>query len=312
MSDLAHDDQASPAVDAAQVERSAAAAWPAGRSEAVAGWLLRQTPGVRRQRSNSALPPAPELHPERTLDAVEAFYRAAGLPALVQVSPAERHAALDATLAARGYRRAAPTLVLAGSAAEIITGTASATPWAAAEIITGTASATPRAAAEVIAETAAGAPWPAAGVLGGSAAVTPGSAGVVIDAAAGGAWLAAYQAFNGPVDTSPVAEVVLARVPSPAGFARIEVDGRAVAIGLFVATGEWAGVFCMATDRAYRRRGLALAVLGAGARWAAAHGCAGLYLQVERGNDAARYLYARAGFTHSHSYHYRVADFHGS
>ena len=128
----------------------------------------------------------------------------------------------------------------------------------------------------------------------------------------GDAWLAAYQAFNGPADTSPVAERVLARVPSPAGFARIEADGRDVAIGLFVTTGEWAGVFCMATDRAYRRRGLALAVLGAGARWAASHGCAGLYLQVEQGNSAARYLYARAGFTHSHSYHYRVADFQSS
>ena len=68
----------------------------------------------------------------------------------------------------------------------------------------------------------------------------------------------------------------------------------------------------LAHDRACRRRGLALAVLGAGARWAAARGCAGLYLQVEQGNNAARYLYARAGFTHSHSYHYRVSDFHGS
>lgn len=256
MSDLAYD-------DAAQVERAAAAAWPAGRTETVAGWLLRHTPGVPRRRSNSALPPAPELHPERTLDAVEAFYRTAGLAAVVQVSPAERHATLDAALAARGYRVAAPTLVLTGPVATV------------------------------------------------AAAADP-AAAVVVEAAAAGAWLAAYRALGGPADGAAVAERVLARVPSPAGFARLAVAGRAVAIGLFVATGPWAGVFCMATDPTYRRRGMALAVLGAGARWAAARGCAGLYLQVERDNDAARHLYARAGFTRSHSYHYRIADFHDS
>jgi ribosomal protein S18 acetylase RimI-like enzyme len=101
---------------------------------------------------------------------------------------------------------------------------------------------------------------------------------------------------------------VLSRVPSPAAFARLAVDRRDVAIGLFVADGQWAGVFCMATDRGHRRRGLAQAVLAAGAGWAAARGCAGLYLQVEQDNVAARHLYARAGFTLSHSYHYRVSD----
>jgi ribosomal protein S18 acetylase RimI-like enzyme len=252
------DEQVLPTADAARVERSAAAAWPAGRTETVAGWLLRHTPGVPRRRSNSALPPAADRHPERTLDAVEAFYLAAGLPVTVQVSPAEQHGVLDAALVARGYRHEAPTLVLTAPA----------------------------------------------GVVAARTAVGP----VAIDGVASAEWLAAYQALNGPADTSAVAERVLARVPSPAAFARVTVDGRDVAIGLFVAADGWAGVFCMATDPGYRRRGLALGVLGAGARWAAARGCAGLYLQVEDDNIAARDLYARAGFTHSHSYHYRVAN----
>ncbi len=88
----------------------------------------------------------------------------------------------------------------------------------------------------------------------------------------------------------------------------MDAAGGSVAIGMFVAGGAWAGVFCMGTDPGHRRRGLALAVLGAGARWAADRGCARLYLQVEQGNNAARHLYARAGFTYSHAYHYRVAE----
>lgn len=249
--------------DAHAVERSAAAAWPAGRTEIAGGWLLRHTPGVPRKRSNSALPPGPGERPERMLDAVEAFYRAAGQPVVVQVSPAEAHGVLDAALAARGYRREAPTLVLTAPPAAVIASTA--------------------------------------------------SVAVVIDEADRTAWLAAYRALNKPADTSAVVERVLTRVPAPAAFARVMMEGQAAAIGMFVAAGgERAGVFCMATAPGHRRRGLALAVLGAGARWAAARGCAGMYLQVEQDNIAARHLYARVGFAHSHSYHYRVADNLGS
>jgi len=178
--------------DAVQVERSAAAAWPASRTETMDGWLLRHTPGVSRRRSNSALPPAADRSPERALDAVEAFYRAAGLPATVQVSPAERQVVLDATLAARGYRREAPTLVLTAPAADV-------------------------------ARAAAGRP----------------RRSVTVEEAATAGWLGAYQALNGPVDTSAVAERVLARVPAPAAFARVTVDGAEVAIGLFVAGVRW-------------------------------------------------------------------------
>jgi GNAT superfamily N-acetyltransferase len=256
--------------DQEQVERSAAAAWPASHTESLDGWLLRRTPGVARRRSNSALPPSPDLRPECTVEAVEAFYRAAGQPVTIQVSPAERHAVLDAELAARGYRREAPTLVLTASAPAV------------AATVDGIAS--PE--------------WPAGSVQ--------------LDRAAGPEWLAAYQDLFGPSDTSAVARLVLARVLAPAAFARVRTDGRDVAIGLFVADAERAGVFCMATRPGYRRRGLALAVLAAGSRWAATRGCPHLYLQVELGNIAARDLYARVGFTHSYSYHYRLLAASGS
>ncbi|MEV5893335.1 GNAT family N-acetyltransferase [Nonomuraea fuscirosea] len=102
---------------ARQIERRAAAAWPAGQAEERDGWLLRHTPGVNRKRSNSALPLATA---SPSVAALEAFYAERGLPAIVQVSPAEQHAELDAALAARGYTRTGETLVMTADAETVI------------------------------------------------------------------------------------------------------------------------------------------------------------------------------------------------
>src|SRR5438270_176346 len=59
--------------------------------------------------------------------------------------------------------------------------------------------------------------------------------------------------------------------------------------------------------RWYAARGLPPALTAALAAAAAAHGAAGLYLQVEDASEAALALYRRAGFTSHHRYHYRVA-----
>jgi ribosomal protein S18 acetylase RimI-like enzyme len=67
-------------------------------------------------------------------------------------------------------------------------------------------------------------------------------------------------------------------------------------------------VFCMATEPAARRRGVARAVLGALAEWSQQQAARGLYLQVERDNTAAQALYASLGFSRSHGYHFRIAS----
>ncbi|MFF9554473.1 GNAT family N-acetyltransferase [Streptomyces albus] len=59
-------------------------------------------------------------------------------------------------------------------------------------------------------------------------------------------------------------------------------------------------------DGSQTGRGVAAAVLRTGARWARAQHIPGLYLQVSRTHNAARALYARAGFTHAYSYHHRL------
>jgi ribosomal protein S18 acetylase RimI-like enzyme len=109
------------------IEQLAANAWPAAIVRIVDGWLLRRTPGVARRRSNSALPPpaaarATTAQRAQVLDLTERFYARHQQAPLVQVSPAELHQALDGELAARGYQRQAPTLVLTAPISRVLHG----------------------------------------------------------------------------------------------------------------------------------------------------------------------------------------------
>jgi GNAT superfamily N-acetyltransferase len=77
------------------------------------------------------------------------------------------------------------------------------------------------------------------------------------------------------------------------------------AVGRGVVSGSWLGITSMVTVPSARRRGRARAIVHALARWAAAQGCTHAMLQVESTNEAARTLYASAGFVPHHDYHYR-------
>ncbi|GAB1818442.1 GNAT family N-acetyltransferase [Herbidospora sp. RD11066] len=227
-----------------RLERSAARAWPAAHSEERDGWLLRSTPAVARRRTNSALP----LHGATpSIDAVERYYRDLGLAVCVQISPADAHTELDGTLAGRGYRRDAPTLILTA---------------------------------------------PASGFA-------PGEAAAHIDR---DRWPEIFHALD---DRSTTLGVIL-RMPEPVAMFAATVEGEVAGMGVFAADGDYAGVFCMVTHPRHRRKGVASAVLAAGAAWAGKQGARCLYLQVEEDNPGARALYARHGFTLSHGYHYRI------
>ena len=93
-----------------ELERAAAASWPAAIEERLDGWVLRATPGASGRRLNSALPPAQAG--TGALDAVARWYGDRGMPPIVQVTPAEDQAALDAALDARGWSKEAETAVL--------------------------------------------------------------------------------------------------------------------------------------------------------------------------------------------------------
>jgi N-acetylglutamate synthase len=238
---------------APELETLAARAWPALEAERVDGWLLRATPSVQRRRLNSALP----LGDSAAVQAVERFYRERGMTPLVQVAPAEQLGALDAELAARGWRADGPTDMLVASCDE--------PPGSPSDVVVSLLPAVDR------------------------------------------AWLETWIAAEGRPDAHETHTRVLRRVRSPAAFAIASIEGMPAGVGLAVCDRGWSGVFCMATDPAARRRGVARAVLRTLARWSREQGAGGLYLQVECDNAPAQALYASMGFERSHGYHFRVA-----
>ncbi|MET9438685.1 GNAT family N-acetyltransferase [Streptomyces sp. NPDC006551] len=119
-------------------------------------------------------------------------------------------------------------------------------------------------------------------------------------------WLRRYQRFG-----EPGAHVlkVLGSGPS-VWFASVPGTGDIpAAIGRCVVDGRWAGFLAVEVDPAYRRQGLATAVMAALARRALDEGASAAWLQVETDNDGARAMYEAMGFAvHHHYHHYRAAE----
>lgn len=90
-------------------------------------------------------------------------------------------------------------------------------------------------------------------------------------------------------------------------FATVPGDAEGdspAAIGRCVVDGRWAGFMAVEVGAAYRRRGLATAVMTALARQALDEGASAAWLQVEEDNEGARALYDRMGFETHHLYHH--------
>ncbi|MBC9711077.1 GNAT family N-acetyltransferase [Streptomyces sp. TRM66268-LWL] len=115
------------------------------------------------------------------------------------------------------------------------------------------------------------------------------------------AWLSRYQRFG---EGSPAVLKVLHNGPS-VWFASVPAgSGAPAAIGRCVVDGRWAGFMAVEVDPAYRRQGLATAVMTALARRALDEGASAAWLQVEAGNSGAQAMYDAMGFAVHHHYHY--------
>jgi N-acetylglutamate synthase len=258
--------------DVLALEAVMAAGWPAVEVVPLGAWLLRASSGFT-SRANSALPLGdPGVPLERAVDAVEAFSEARGLVPRVAVP-----ALLGGPLTGPVDGAALDALLAARG-------------WA---VQTPTAVMTAPLAA-----------------LGAAPLLPP---GLHLDLAEDPDedWLALYRYRGQPAPA--VARALLAG-SSPRAFAAVRTSGgagpRTVAVARgTVTTGArtWAGVTAVEVAPAWRRRGLARALLAALAGWAAAEGATDLYLQVALDNTAARSLYASAGLTDHHRYSYRAA-----
>ena len=94
------------------------------------------------------------------------------------------------------------------------------------------------------------------------------------------------------------------RIPAPARFARLDIDGVPAAIGASAIGGGYAGIFGMRTVPDHRRKGLARRVLRALLAEAKTLGAERAWLQVEADNAPAIALYADEGFEPGYRYSY--------
>ena len=96
-----------PHPTAAEIERLAAAAWPAEVRRRLGPWTLRADHGVTSRANSVFAVPVDDARRDadvaNLIPEVEAFYAAQGLPPTFHISPAAFPSGLDGQLAAQGY-----------------------------------------------------------------------------------------------------------------------------------------------------------------------------------------------------------------
>jgi N-acetylglutamate synthase len=143
-----------------------------------------------------------------------------------------------------------------------------------------------------------------------AARTVPGAWFVEVEDRASGAWFERYWSVASTLGVdhpdAAVCRDVLLRPAAPARFValRDEPGGDVVAVGQVVLDRRWAGVQCMATHPAHRRRGAATAVLHHLAREAVAAGAERTYLAVMADNPGAWSVYEQASYERAHGYRY--------
>ncbi len=98
---------------------------------------------------------------------------------------------------------------------------------------------------------------------------------------------------------------IAGRILAPRAFALAMIEGQPAGAAAIACHDGWACITAVNTLGAWRRRGVALALMAGSTDWAIRQGAEGLYLQVEAENEAARALYDRLGFGIAYPYHYR-------
>lgn len=129
---------------------------------------------------------------------------------------------------------------------------------------------------------------------------------VNISSTPGDDWMALWWVVDGHggSDAQPAARQILNR--GRALYATISSGRQAQAVGRLALVDDWAGIYCLAVDPAYRRQGLAQATIHGLLQKATTVGVNHVWLQVVEANTPARALYDRLGFRAVSRYHYRV------
>ena len=107
-----------------------------------------------------------------------------------------------------------------------------------------------------------------------------------------------------PGEDTPAARQVL--TGGKVGYGLAVVEGSVAGAVRAALVDDWLHVGRLAVHPAFRRRGLASALMGAVQTWGAEHGAHRTVLQVAEGNSGALALYAGLGYAPHHRYRYWV------
>jgi N-acetylglutamate synthase len=275
----------------ARIEAAAVRSWPALETADLGGWLWRYASGGSQRANSVATLAFGGADIEAAVREAGRRYRARGAPCRFTIAEVSQPADIDARLAAMGYERGHDHVTMVKE----IAARATASPPPCGE---GQGGGSRRRTSE------AGFPPPLTLPRKGEGNPV-GASGIVLSPDPTPEWLAVYLAGLTP-DRRGVAPAILAGLPARRAFFSCLRAGAVVGSGLSVADGRLASVQCMATLESARRQGCARAVLAAIEAWAAAQGCAHLYLQAEAANTAAVTLYAGFGFRIAGRYHLRT------
>jgi GNAT superfamily N-acetyltransferase len=291
------------------IERATLDAVPPQATATLDGWLLAFDDGtVGRAHSAVPLTHAADGPAARSvsLAAIEAAYAARGLPALLRVPMLGAFAPWADALRDAGYAQGKPTSVWTGEAATVLAARRSPRTQAGAPALT--SEQMPGPLSDPPSDPTSGPtsePTSAAMAAQKLAPTSPGS-GLTAQllASPDDGWRDVFlgEGFD-PVDgASRVAILARAR---HAAFACVRDEaGLTLAAGMGSYSHGWASIHGMRTRKAWRGRGLASAILHLLAQEAVRRGIARMFLQVERGNEGARSLYAGLGFQPAWDYAY--------
>lgn len=118
-------------------------------------------------------------------------------------------------------------------------------------------------------------------------------------------WLATCWPDRGCGNGDPRRDIV-DRIGGPRAFVLVRLDGRPAGAALAAAERNWVCIGAVHCLPAWRRRGVARALIASMAGWARRQQAEFLFLQVESDNQPAHGLYRAARFQPAYRYHYRV------
>ncbi len=120
-------------------------------------------------------------------------------------------------------------------------------------------------------------------------------------------WFDAYFRHAGFSDRAMLARRgIITDIKLDKALASVRVNGDVVGVGLGVVSNSWMGLFSIVTSPQHYRKGIALSVNHAIAKWGANLGATLAFLQVEEENKSAQALYEKLRFTTLYNYWYRV------